>query len=62
MAEQNVSLTQACQAVGLAKSTWYYQPRPRQPRPLNPELVAAIERIWTEGRGVYGYRKVHARL
>ena len=62
MAEQHLSLTQACQAVGLAKSTWYYKPRPRQPRPLKPELVAAIERIWTEGRSVYSYRKVHARL
>lgn len=62
MIEQNLSLTQASQVVGLAKSTWYYQPRTRQPRPLNPELVAAIERAWTEGRGVYGYRKVHARL
>jgi len=62
MTEEKLSLTQACQAVGLAKSTWYYQPRPRPPRPLNLELVAAIERIWTEGRGVYGYRKVHARL
>ena len=62
MTEQGLSLMQACQAVGLAKSTWYYQPRLRPPRPLNPELVTAIERIWTEGRGVYGYRKVHARL
>ncbi len=60
--EQGLSVTQASQGVGLAKSTWSYQPRPRQPRPLNPELVAAIERIWTQGRGVYGYRKVHARL
>ena len=62
MAEQHVSLTQACQAVGLAKSNWYYQPRPRGPRPLNPTLVSAIERVWVEGRGVYGYRKIHARL
>ena len=62
MAQEHLSLTQALEAVAMPKSTWYYKPRPRQPRPLNPELVAAIERIWTEGRGVYGYRKVHARL
>jgi len=62
MTEQDLSLTQATQAVGLAKSSWYYWPRPRSPRPLNAALVAAIERVWTEGRGVYGYRKVHARL
>ena len=43
MTDENLSLTQACQAAGLAKSTWYYQPQPRQPRPLNPELVTAIE-------------------
>ena len=55
MAEQHLSLTQAFEAVGLAKRTWYYKPRP-----LNSALVAAIERIWTDGRGVYGYRKVHA--
>ena len=62
MAEQNLSLTQASQAVGLAKSTWYYQPRPRQPRSLNSELVAAIDALWEQTRGVYGYRKVHALL
>lgn len=62
MTEQDLSLTQASHAVGLAKSSWYYRPRPRGPRPLNPELVAAIELVWTQGRGVYGYRKVHARL
>ena len=62
MTEHGMSLRQACQTAGLAKSSWYYQPRPRGPRPLNPMLVAAIERVWTQGRGVYGYRKVHARL
>lgn len=62
MTEQGLSLTQASQAVGLAKSSWYYQSQPRQPRSLNPELVAAIKRVWAQGRGVYGYRKVHAML
>ena len=57
-----MSLTQAAQAVGLAKSTWYYKPQPRQPRPLNLELVAAIDALWSQTRGVYGYRKVHAML
>ena len=62
MTEQKLSVAHASQAVGLAKSTWYYKPQPRQPRSLNPELVAAIESVWTQGRGVYGYRKVHAAL
>ena len=62
MRGQSLSLAHACQAVGLAKSSWYYRPRPRQPRPLNPELVTAIQHIWTQGRGVYGYRKIHAML
>ena len=62
MAEQNLSLTQACQAVGLAKSSWYYQSHPHQPRSLNPDLVAAIDALWERTRGVYGYRKMHALL
>lgn len=62
MTEQNLSLAQASQAVGLAKSTWYYKPRPRQPRSLNSNLVVAIEGLWHQTRGVYGYRKVHAML
>ena len=62
MAQQGLSLTQASQAVGLAKSSWYYQPQPRQPRSLNPTLVAAIDTLWSQTRGVYGYRKIHAML
>ena len=62
MTEHGVSLAQASQAVGLAKSSWYYQSRPRQPRSLNPDLVAAINVLWPKTRGVYGYRKVHAML
>ena len=62
MAEERLSLTQACQAMGLARSSWYYRPRLRPPRPLNPTLVQAIEAVWPMTRGVYGYRNVHAAL
>ena len=62
MDEDGLPLTEALQAMGLAKSSWYYRAKPRRPRPLNPELVAAIEVAWPKTRGVYGYRKVHATL
>ena len=62
MAEEHLSLTQALEAVRMPKSTWYYQPRPRPPRSLNSKLVAAIDALWEQTRGVYGYRKVHALL
>ena len=62
MAEEHLSLTQALDVVAMPKSTWYYQPRPRPPRPLNSNLVAAIDVLWSQTRGVYGYRKVHAML
>ena len=62
MDENGLSLPQALQETELAKSSWYYRSRARQPRPLNPKLVAAIEAAWPKSRGVYGYRKVHATL
>jgi putative transposase len=55
--EQGFALPQALAAVGLSKSSYFYQPRARSPRPLDPLVVAALERI--EGYElVYGYRKV----
>ena len=62
MTEQGLSLTQASQAVGLAKSSWYYQSHPRPLRSLNLDLVAAIDALWHQTRIVYGYRKIHAML
>lgn len=62
MTEEHLSLSQALDAVGVPKSTWYYRSRPRPPRPLNAGLVKAIDTVWIQGRGVYGYRKVHALL
>ena len=62
MDEKGLSLSQALKAAELAKSSWYYRATLRRPRPLNPQLVAAIEAAWSKSRGVYGYRKVHATL
>ena len=62
MTDDGMTLTPALTAAGLAKSSWYYQARPRAARPLNPVLVQAIEAVWPTTRGVYGYRKVHAAL
>ena len=62
MEQDGLSLTQALKAAELAKGSWYYRPRPRSPRPLNPKLVAAIEAAWSGSRGVYGYRKIYKTL
>lgn len=47
----------ACREAGLSRSSWYYEPRPRAKRPLNPELSAEIRRE-TGLAPVYGVRKV----
>jgi putative transposase len=62
MTDERLALNQALDAVGMPKSTWYYQARSRPPRALNSNLVAAIDALWEQTRGVYGYRKMHALL
>ena len=53
---QGHRLKEALGVAGLAKSSYFYCPRPRSPRPLDPRLVEALEAI--SGRElVYGYRK-----
>lgn len=47
----------ACQAAGLSRSSWYYEPRPRAKRPLDPALSAEIRRE-ADLAPVYGVRKV----
>lgn len=55
-------LQEALAAIGLAKSTYFYQSfGHRSSRPLDPELCAAIHRIITDAP-VYGYRKVYHAL
>lgn len=49
-------LKAALEVAGLSKSSYFYRPKPRSPRPLDPKLREALETI--SGREVfYGYRK-----
>lgn len=60
----NTDLTkrQALQTTGLAHSSYYYKPKPKDnKRPLNFELCQVITEIIKQAP-VYGYRKVHAVL
>jgi len=58
---EGARLGTALGAVGLGKSSWFYRPRPRAPRPLQPELVRMLRTL--KGYELcYGYRKVRAWL
>jgi putative transposase len=53
---QGKSLKEALGVAGLSKSSYFYRPKPRSPRPLDARLVGALEAI--SGREIfYGYRK-----
>jgi putative transposase len=53
----------ALRAVGMAKSSYYYQPAGRRkPRALDETLVRAINEVRQGHAGVYGYRKVTMAL
>ncbi len=58
VAQEGVSVQAALESVDLAKSSYYYASRKRGPRALDSSLIAAIERVLTANRQVYGYRKV----
>jgi len=53
---QGCRLKEALGVAGLSKSSYFYRPQPRSPRPLNGRLLGALEAI--SGReAFYGYRK-----
>jgi len=58
VAEEGLSVIAALESVDLAKSSYYYASRKRSSRPLDSSLIAAIERVLTANRQIYGYRKV----
>ncbi len=53
----------ALEAVGIARSSYYYQPvRKRKLRGLDKALVEAISEVRQGHAGVYGYRKITMAL
>lgn len=55
--DAGLTLTEALKCSGFSKSTYYYKPKLRQPRPLDPELVVLLKKL--DGYELtYGYRKV----
>ena len=53
----------ALEAVGMAKSSYYYRPaRKRKPRALDEALVEAIHEVRQGHAEVYGYRKITMAL
>ncbi|HUU64203.1 MAG TPA: IS3 family transposase [Dehalococcoidia bacterium] len=63
MVAEGQSVKVALEAVGLARSSYYYRPiKQRKPRPLDESLVKAIEEVRQGYAQVYGYRKVAESL
>lgn len=58
---QGQTLGVALKVVGLAKSSYFYQPQLRKPHPLDSRVVNALGCL-TDREGVYGYRKVQKAL
>jgi len=56
------TLKEALEVVDLPKSSYFYKSRERQPRPLDPKLVLAIEQVRKGRCEVYGVRKIHKAL
>lgn len=55
-------LKAALETAGLSKSSYFYKPGRRRPRPLDPELVAALEDLCRGREAVYGYRRMKRAL
>ena len=58
VAEEGLSVKGALESVDLAKGSYYYASRKRSPRALGSGLVLSIEKVLSDNRQVYGYRKV----
>lgn len=58
---RDVPITRACKLVGLPRSTYYYEPTEREPRPVDPEVRELVLDVCRE-RPSFGYRRVTAMV
>lgn len=59
--KRSVSVGRACELLGVARSSYYYEPTSREPRPIDPEVRAAVLDVCRE-RISFGYRRVTAMV
>lgn len=56
------SLHLVLQIAGLARSTWYYHQQKKELPDPHADLKLAMQAVFAEVHGRYGYRRMHARL
>lgn len=61
LVDRGIPARRACALVGLAKSSYYYEPIPRMPRPVDQEVRRVVLEI-SEGRPSFGYRRMTAMV
>jgi putative transposase len=61
LVSHGIAVSRACALAGLPRSTHYYRPRRRTPRPPDPEVRAAVLDVALE-RPSFGYRRVTAMV
>lgn len=59
--KRGVSVQRACELLGVARSSYYYEPTSREARPLDPEVRAAVLDVCRD-RISFGYRRVTAMV
>ena len=56
-----ISVVKACEYAGLPRRSWYYEPRPPAPRPVDPVVREMVHEI-AEERPSFGYRRLTAMV
>jgi len=58
---REIPIQRACKLVGIPRSTYYYEPKEREPWPVDPEVREAVLDVCRE-RPSFGYRRVTAMV